>query len=87
MNDVLKAKCQAIIRVEVVDYLTNEPVDEELGPNIMLQMAILDGNAYDAKHEAGRENEFDLKTCALLSNNKVWQHEFDLKTSAVFKIK
>lgn len=69
VNDVLKAKCQAIIRVEVVDRATNQPVDEDLGKDYILQMAILDGNSYDAKFEAGCDSEFD--SCALLVNNKV----------------
>ena len=39
----------------------------------MLQMCILDGNAYDAKClEAGTEREEDLDGCSLLLNNKVY---------------
>ena len=35
------------------------------------QMAILDGNAYDAKClEAGQERDEDLESCSLLLNNK-----------------
>lgn len=38
----------------------------------LLQMCILDGNAYDAKClEAGQEREEDLDGCSLLLNNKV----------------
>lgn len=70
VNDVLKAKCQAVIRVEVVERVTNMPVDgHALQDDIILQMAILDGNTYDAKFEAGLENDFE--TCSLLMNNKV----------------
>ena len=37
----------------------------------MLQMSILDGNAYDAKClEAGQERDEDLEACSLLINNK-----------------
>ena len=37
----------------------------------MLQMCILDGNAYDAKClEAGQERDEDLEACSLLINNK-----------------
>lgn len=36
-----------------------------------MQMAILDGNAYDAKClEAGQERDEDLEACCLLQNNK-----------------
>ena len=36
-----------------------------------VQMAILDGNAYDAKClEAGQERDEDLEACSLLLNNK-----------------
>ncbi len=35
------------------------------------QMAVLDGNAYDAKClEAGQERDEDLEACCLLQNNK-----------------
>ena len=70
VNDVLKAKCQAVIRVEIVERQTNMPVDvRELREELILQMAILDGNTYDAKFEAGLENDFE--PCLLLMNNKV----------------
>ena len=70
MNDVLKAKCQAVIRVEIVERQTNMPVEvREVREELILQMAILDGNAYDAKFEAGLENDFE--SCLLLMNNKV----------------
>ena len=39
--------------------------------SLLPQMAILDGNAYDAKClEAGAERDEDLESCALLLNNK-----------------
>lgn len=70
VNDVLKAKCQAVIRVEVVERATNQPIDTcDLRDEIILQMAILDGNTYDAKFEAGMEGDFE--SCLLLMNNKV----------------
>ena len=70
VNDVLKAKCQAVIRVEIVERTTNMPVElGSLRDEMMLQMAILDGNTYDAKFEAGLENDFE--SCLLLMNNKV----------------
>ena len=40
-------------------------------PDSRRQMAILDGNAYDAKClEAGQERDEDLESCSLLLNNK-----------------
>lgn len=67
---MLKAKCQAVIRVEIVERNTNMPIEiSELREEMILQMAILDGNTYDAKFEAGMENEFE--SCLLLMNNKV----------------
>lgn len=39
---------------------------------LVLQMCILDGNAYDAKClEAGQERDEDLDACSLLVNNKM----------------
>lgn len=147
MNDVLKAKCEAPIRVEIIDRSTGVPVGEDIadvhlevrypiyiypircavrhavimcsdpalqrfirsevtrGPADLLaistcamastsiasrrheeqpaavtgspkiwrapQMAVLDGNAYDAKClEAGHERDEDLDSCSLLLNNK-----------------
>jgi hypothetical protein len=70
VNDVLKAKCQAVIRVEIVERTTNQPIESsELREEMILQMAILDGNTYDAKFEAGMEGDFE--PCLLLMNNKV----------------
>lgn len=70
VNDILKAKCQAVIRVEIVERATNQPVeDASFRDDIILQMAILDGNTYDAKFEAGMEGDFE--SCLLLMNNKV----------------
>ncbi len=41
----------------------------------MVQMSILDGNAYDNKClETGQEQEDDLDACSLLLNNKVQQN-------------
>ncbi len=38
----------------------------------VVQMCILDGNAYDAKClEAGQERDDDLDACSLLLNNKM----------------
>ena len=72
VNDVLKAKCQAAIRVEVVERLTNMPVNvDALREDVVLQMGVLDGNTYDAKFEAGLEHDFD--SSLLLMNNKVRQ--------------
>ncbi|KAL6767683.1 hypothetical protein ACKKBF_B36235 [Auxenochlorella protothecoides x Auxenochlorella symbiontica] len=70
VNDVLKAKCDAPIRVEVIDRHTGLPVGEEAG-DLVLEMCILDGNQYDAKCvDAGEERGDDLEACALLLNNK-----------------
>ncbi|KAL4859186.1 putative aldo-keto reductase 2 [Chlorella vulgaris] len=67
VNDVLKAKCDAPIRVELIDRATGQPIQEDL-PDLM---CVLDGNAYDAKvTEAGEERDEDLEACALLLNNK-----------------
>eukprot|EP00884_Botryococcus_braunii_P005248 jgi/Botrbrau1/14724/Bobra.0108s0071.2 len=71
VNDVLKAKCEAPIRVEVIDRATGLPLGEDI-PDVHLEMCILDGNAYDAKClEAGQERDEDLDACSLLSNNKM----------------
>ena len=70
VNDVLKAKCQAVIRVEIVERNSNQPIEvSDLREDMVLQMAILDGNSYDGKFEAGLESDFE--SCLLLMNNKV----------------
>ncbi|KAK9803602.1 hypothetical protein WJX72_004040 [[Myrmecia] bisecta] len=73
VNDVLKAKCDAPIRVEIIDRATGVPLGEDI-PDVHLEMCILDGNAYDAKClEAGQERDDDLDACSLLVNNKQTQ--------------
>ena len=43
-----------------------------LNVTFVMQMCILDGNAYDAKClEAGQERDEDLDACSLLVNNKM----------------
>ncbi|BDA44884.1 probable calmodulin-binding protein 60 B at N-terminal half [Coccomyxa sp. Obi] len=70
VNDVLKAKCDAPIRVEIIDRQTGVPLGEDIA-DVHLEMAILDGNAYDAKClEAGQERDEDLEACCLHTNNK-----------------
>ncbi len=71
VNDVLAAKCDAPIRVEVVDRATGLPIGEDL-PRVSLELAVLDGNAYEARaaEGAGGERVEDLDACALLLNNK-----------------
>lgn len=70
VNDLLKAKCDATIRVEIIDRLTGLPLNEDI-PDVHLEMCILDGNSYDAKClEAGSERDEDLDACTLLVNNK-----------------
>ncbi|CAL5229988.1 g13422 [Coccomyxa viridis] len=70
VNDVLKAKCDAPIRVEIIDRQTGVPLGEDIA-DVHLEMSILDGNAYDAKClEAGQERDEDLEACSLLINNK-----------------
>ncbi|KAK9840330.1 hypothetical protein WJX74_007747, partial [Apatococcus lobatus] len=71
VNDVLKAKCDAPIRIEVIDRSTGVPLGEDI-PDVHLEMSILDGNAYDNKClETGQEREDDLDACSLLLNNKI----------------
>ncbi|GIL45703.1 hypothetical protein Vafri_2882 [Volvox africanus] len=76
VNDVLKARCGAGIRVELIDPLTGQPVEEKL-PEITLQISVLDGNLYDNKfldsgkqYEGGTEPAEELDACALLQNKK-----------------
>ncbi|KAK9846825.1 hypothetical protein WJX84_002893 [Apatococcus fuscideae] len=71
VNDVLKAKCDAPIRIEVIDRSTGVPLGEDI-PDVHLEMSILDGNAYDNKClETGQERDDDLDACSLLLNNKI----------------
>ena len=71
MNDVLHAKCDAPIRVEVIDRATGQPVNEDL-PGISLELCILDGNLYDNRcaERPGEDLGYDLDTCTLVLNNK-----------------
>lgn len=71
MNDVLRAKCEAPIRLEVIDCATGQPVTEDI-PGAVIEMCVLDGNQYDARcsERPGEERIEDLEACALLLNNK-----------------
>ncbi|KAK9831959.1 hypothetical protein WJX81_003135 [Elliptochloris bilobata] len=70
VNDLLKAKCDAPIRVEIIDRATGVPLGEDIA-DLQLEMCVLDGNSYDAKClEAGQERDDDLDACSLLINNK-----------------
>eukprot|EP00208_Stichococcus_sp_RCC1054_P004620 CAMPEP_0206134604 /NCGR_PEP_ID=MMETSP1473-20131121/106_1 /ASSEMBLY_ACC=CAM_ASM_001109 /TAXON_ID=1461547 /ORGANISM="Stichococcus sp, Strain RCC1054" /LENGTH=488 /DNA_ID=CAMNT_0053526221 /DNA_START=191 /DNA_END=1654 /DNA_ORIENTATION=+ len=70
VSDVLKAKCEAPIRVEIIDRSTGIPVGDDIS-DVHLEMVVLDGNAYDAKClEMGAERDDDLDSCALVLNNK-----------------
>ncbi|KAK9806750.1 hypothetical protein WJX72_001396 [[Myrmecia] bisecta] len=70
-GDILKAKCGAAIRVEVIDRNTMEPVSGEVLGKVYLEMCILDGKAYASLQDAGRENyEEDIEGCVLLTNNQ-----------------
>ncbi|KAK9793199.1 hypothetical protein WJX73_002582 [Symbiochloris irregularis] len=70
VNDPLKAKCEAPIRIEVIDRATGVPVGEDI-PDMHLEMSILDGNAYDTKcTETGSEHDDDLDACSLFVNNR-----------------
>jgi hypothetical protein len=68
---VLRAKCEAPIRVEAIDRATGLPVGCDLDGGVHLEVCILDGNAYDARClETGAERGADLAACGLLTNNK-----------------
>lgn len=71
VNDVLHAKCDAPIRVEIIDRATGQPVSEDL-PGIALELCILDGNLYDARcsERPGEDLGNDLESCTLVLNNK-----------------
>lgn len=71
VNDVLRAKCDAPIRVEVIDRATGLPATAADLVGVALEVCVLDGNAYDARCvESGAEREGDLDACALLLNNR-----------------
>ena len=71
VNDVLRAKCDAPIRVEVIDRATGLPAPPDALAGCHLEVCVLDGNAYDARClEAGTERGTDLDAAALLLNNK-----------------
>lgn len=70
VGDILRAKCNAPIRVEVIDQATGFPVGEDM-PNLSLQIAILDGNAYDARCLDGKlKQDLNFNSCTLLLNNR-----------------
>lgn len=71
VKDVLRAKCDAPIRVEVIDRATGLPAPASSLAGCAVELAILDGNAYDARClEAGAERGADLDAAALLHNNR-----------------
>ncbi|KAH7619140.1 hypothetical protein Ndes2526B_g06092 [Nannochloris sp. 'desiccata'] len=71
VNDTLHAKCDAPIRVEIIDRATGQPINEDI-PGVSLELCILDGNAYDARcsERPGEDIGNDVDTCTLLLNNK-----------------
>eukprot|EP00798_Chlamydomonas_sp_ICE-L_P011523 gene11523-34235_t len=73
VNDVLKAKCGATIRVELIDRQTGVQVDDDM-LELRLEMFLLDGNLYDTKFlegtKDGSEVEDDSDTFMLLLNKK-----------------
>ncbi len=71
VNDTLHAKCDAPIRVEVIDRTTGIPIHENI-PGVSLELCILDGNAYEMLHSEhpGEDIGNDVDSCTLLLNNK-----------------
>ena len=71
VNDTLLAKCDAPIRVEVIDRTTGIPIHENI-PGVSLELCILDGNAYEMLHSEhpGEDIGNDVDSCTLLLNNK-----------------
>lgn len=72
VNDTLKAKCDAQIRIEAVDRGTGAPVSWADNPEIALELLILDGMQYESKVAECTSDEqvLDLDRCGLLTNNK-----------------
>ena len=71
VHDILKAKCDSPIRIEVIDRNTGAPIGEEL-PGVSIELCVLDGNQYD-KYFSEMLNEEcleDLQKCMLTLNNK-----------------
>ncbi|GMH34106.1 hypothetical protein BSKO_01940 [Bryopsis sp. KO-2023] len=73
VGDMLKAKCGAVIRVEVVDRATGQLFADEI-PGVDFEMSILDGNTYDQRvldRKLNPQQEYDeLSRCVLAMNNK-----------------
>lgn len=70
VNDVLRAKCDAPIRVEVVDRATGIPIGNDM-PELTLEMFVLDGHQYEQRlNDSVDDHAEDIDQCALLLNNK-----------------
>ena len=71
VHDILRAKCDAPIRVEVIDRNTGQPVGDNL-PSLSLELCILDGNQYDQRcgDMVDEERPEDIEACILRLNNK-----------------
>eukprot|EP00803_Ostreobium_quekettii_P007979 evm.model.scf_324.1 EVM.evm.TU.scf_324.1 scf_324:1593-3902(+) len=71
VQDTLRAKCNATIRVELIDRATGQLFEEEM-PELQIEMDILDGNQYDQRFLDGKpeSDSGDLASCSLLMNNK-----------------
>ncbi|KAK9817517.1 hypothetical protein WJX74_004575 [Apatococcus lobatus] len=70
-GDVLKAKCGASIRLEVIDRRSGEPLKAGDLEGIQLELCVVDGRAYQGLAESGREQYDDeVDACVLLLNNQ-----------------
>ena len=71
VQDTLRAKCNATIRVELIDRATGQLFEEDI-PDLQIEMDILDGNQYDQRFLDGKpeSDPEDLASCSLLMNNK-----------------
>ena len=73
VSDFLHAKCDAPIRVEVIDRSTGQIVNTDF-QGISLELCILDGNQYDlrcAEHPGEDVTGAELDACCLSNNNKL----------------
>ncbi|GBG00433.1 hypothetical protein Rsub_13232, partial [Raphidocelis subcapitata] len=76
VNDRMLARCGAIIRIEAIDCATGAPHEGAL-PGVYLELAALDGNAYDTRYAEQAERgaavlatDGDFDSISLLRNKR-----------------
>ncbi|CAK0787075.1 hypothetical protein CVIRNUC_010291 [Coccomyxa viridis] len=70
-GDTLKAKCGAVIRMEVVDKRTGDPIPGHLVRDMRIEVCILDCKAYEELMETGEVEAWpNIDSCVILTGSQ-----------------